>query len=177
MRTDDPPATNGARFQESQRVELDLREPPTREEAGIADGRGSLLVQRDPGRMLDVTFHLPNGNVLKVPATGVLLATGPGADPAGPVESINVNRPVDDVAAAREAALADAGVLGFDAREVAAFFDGVTAGTAFTRVFERRVGYLHASLDVRHDPVNGAHADLLYTFAWGSAVEASAPAG
>lgn len=159
------------RFRRTQRVVLDLREPPTREEAGLVDGEATLIVERDPGGMLDVSFSLPNDEVLAVPAIGVVLTTAPGGEPDGPVESITVNRAAGDLAEARAALLADADVLELDAAEIDRYFAGVSRGDRVRRVFQARpVGYIRVDVEVRHDPANGAHADIDYKLDWGSAV-------
>lgn len=169
MRTDDQPTT-GQRFQESQSVVLDLREPPTREEAGIAEGRNSLVVDRRPGGdPLRTSFTLPDGKVLEVPAVGVILAAAPAAGPGAPVETLTVNRAAEDLAAAHEAVRADAATLGIDAAEVDAFFGAVRPGTRVQKVFTgQRIGYLRAEVEVSHDPANGPFAELGYKLNWGS---------
>ncbi|HEV2890469.1 MAG TPA: hypothetical protein VGX28_08840 [Frankiaceae bacterium] len=175
MPADNGTATAADRFRAEQRVELDLRTPPSREEAGLADGSGTLIIERESERMLDVSLTLPNGAVLEVPAFGVVLSTSVDAAPDGPVESITVNRRVDDLATARAALVANAPTLALDAAEVGAFFDGVQPGPRETRVFASAgVGYLRIDVEVRHDPLNGEHVTIDYKLDWGSAAGSGA---
>ena len=169
MPDEKPPPTRGRVFQETQRVVLDLREPPTREEAGLEPGRSALIVEREPGGMLDVSFTLPNGEVLAVPAIGVVLSTSSTAPADGPVESITVNRAADDLDEARAALIDGAKALGIDTAEVERYFAGVVPGSRVGYVFRGpRVGYLHAEVEVRHDPAHGPDAEVDYTLDWGS---------
>lgn len=169
MRTDEP-ATRGEEFQRTQRVALDLREPPTRAEAGIEDGRGSLIVERRGAEPLDVELTLPNDAVLALPAIGVVFSAPPD-DPAGPVESVTVNRTAASLAEARDMVLGDARALGIDAADVERHFGA--ARPAATRVFRgARIGYLLPEVEVRHD-ASGVAVD--YTLIWGNTLDPAAP--
>jgi hypothetical protein len=87
-------------------VRLDLREPPTREEAGFAEGRNSLILER-VGDAIDVELTLPTG-VLKTDAFEVRL-----------------NRRLPDIGAVPTELLEEADVLGLEAAEIQAFGDEV----------------------------------------------------
>jgi hypothetical protein len=104
-------------------VRLDLREPPTREEAGFAEGRNSLLLER-VGDAIDVEIILPAG-VLKTDAFGVVLA-GPTGETAGAYAvEVVLNRRLPDLDALQRELMEEAEVLGLDAAEIRAFVDQV----------------------------------------------------
>jgi hypothetical protein len=79
-------------------VRLDLREPPTREEAGFAEGRNSLILER-VGDAIDVELTLPTG-VLKTKAFGVNLLGPLGEAPGGRAFEVRLNRRLPDIGAA-----------------------------------------------------------------------------
>jgi hypothetical protein len=169
VRADRPSSPVAEEFQRSQRVVLDLTEPPTREEAGLVDGKDTLIVERDGDRPLDVAFTLPGGERLAVPAIGVVFATGVTGGTGGPVESITVNRVVDDVAAARAAVLADAARLNIPEDKVTAAFGRLQAGEPVQLAFEGSlVGYLRPAVEVRHQPGQGTGVEVHYSLDWGS---------
>jgi hypothetical protein len=100
-------------------VRLDLREPPTREEAGFAEGRNSLILER-VGDAIDVELTLPTG-VLKTEAFGVN-PLGPLGETAGDrADRIGLNRRLPDVGAVRTELLEEADVLGLDTHEIREF--------------------------------------------------------
>jgi hypothetical protein len=104
-------------------VRLDLREPPTREEAGFAEGRNSLLLER-VGDAIDVEITLPTG-VLKTDAFGIVLA-GPTGETAGDYAvEVVLNRRLPDLDAVRTELLEEAEVLGLDAAEIRGFVEQV----------------------------------------------------
>jgi hypothetical protein len=104
-------------------VRLDLREPPTREEAGFAEGRNSLILER-VGDAIDVELTLPTG-VLKTEAFGVVLA-GPVGETAGDhAVEVVLNRRLPDLDTVQRELMEEAEVLGLDAAEIRAFVDQV----------------------------------------------------
>jgi hypothetical protein len=99
-------------------VRLDLREPPTREEAGFAEGRNSLILER-VGDAIDVELTLPTG-VLKTEAFGVNLL-GPLGETAGDrADQVGLNRRLPGLDAVQSELLEEAEVLGLDADEIRA---------------------------------------------------------
>lgn len=168
MPDDDGPATQGEVFQRTQRVALDLREPPTREETGVVAGRNSFIVERSGEAMLDVSLTLPDGTVLAVPAIGVVFSAAPGAGPDAPVERIVVNRVEESLDEAKAAVRAGAEALGIDPADVDSYFADVGSGERVKQVFgEARIGYLRAEIEIRHDP-DGTRTAVDYLLSWGS---------
>jgi hypothetical protein len=104
-------------------VRLDLREPPTREEAGFAEGRNSLILER-VGEAIDVEITLPTG-VLKTDAFGVVLAGPVGETAAQHAVEVVLNRRLPDLDAVQSELMEEAEVLGLDAAEIQAFVDEV----------------------------------------------------
>lgn len=105
-------------------VRLDLREPPTREEAGFAEGRNSLLIER-VGDAIDVEVVLPGDRTLKTEAYLVRLF-GPLDQQVGDkAVMIGINRRLPDIAAVREALLEEAEALALDPADIEAFTDRV----------------------------------------------------
>jgi hypothetical protein len=104
-------------------VRLDLREPPTREEAGFAEGRNSLILER-AGEAIDVEITLPTG-VLRTDAFGVVIS-GPLGETAGDRAVLVVlNRRLPDLDAVQAELLKEADVLGLDAQDISSFVDQV----------------------------------------------------
>jgi hypothetical protein len=99
-------------------VRLDLRELPTREEAGFAEGRNSLILER-VGDAIDVELTLPTG-VLKTEAFGVVLAGPVGETAADHAAEVVLNRRPPDIDALRSELMEEAEVLGLDAAEIQA---------------------------------------------------------
>jgi hypothetical protein len=104
-------------------VRLDLREPPTREEAGFAEGRNSLILER-VGDAIDVEITLPGG-VLKTEAFGVNLLGPLGEAPGGRAFEVGLNRRLPDVGTVRTELLEEADVLGLDPADIQLFADEV----------------------------------------------------
>jgi hypothetical protein len=104
-------------------VRLDLREPPTRAEAGFAEGRNDLILER-VGGAIDVEVVLPTG-VLRIDAFGVVLA-GPIGETAGDrAEEVVLNRRLPDLDAVQTELMEEADVLGLDPKDIQAFVDQV----------------------------------------------------
>ncbi len=145
-------ATARERFEQTQEVHLDLREPVTREEVGVAPGEPGLILERAGGdRFLDVELTLPGGQVLDVPAIGVVFANDAGDPREAPVQNIIVNSVTEDVPSARAAVTAAVPVLGLDARAVDSFFDRLREGKGEDsgRVFlGPPLGYLRPSVEI-----------------------------
>jgi hypothetical protein len=104
-------------------VRLDLSEPPTREEAGFAEGRNSLILER-VGDAIDVELTLPTG-VLKTDAFGVVLAEPVGETAADHAVEVVLNRRLPDLDAVRSELLEEADVLGLDPADIERFADEV----------------------------------------------------
>lgn len=107
-------------------VRLDLRDPPTREEAGFAVGRNSLILER-VGDSIDVEITLPTG-VLRTDAFGVVLSGPLGLGPDDRADRallVILNRRLPDVDAVRSELLEEADVLGLDPADIEAFADQV----------------------------------------------------
>lgn len=178
------------RFEETQQVHLDLRDPLTREEAGIPERLNTLIVERAGGdQMLDVEFLLPKGKRLDVPAIGVVFSAAPGAPDGGQPEEIVVNRVEPTLAQAEPALRAAAEEFGFDPALVGQFVRsardarGEPAGYT-TRSFPlRRLDYLLVEMNARAYP-DRDQVQINYMFYWGESarqlgemVEESAPSG
>jgi hypothetical protein len=138
-------------------VRLDLREPPTREEAGFAEGRNSLILER-VGDAIDVEITLPTG-VLKTEAFAVNLLGPLGDAPGGRAFQVGLNRRLPDLDAVRTELLEEAEVLGLDAAEIQAFVDQV--GTPPTASDNRFLAGTHTqppetSVEVRYSNAGGA---------------------
>jgi hypothetical protein len=106
-------------------VRLDLREAPTREEAGFAEGRNSLTIQR-VGDAIDVEVVLPTG-VLKTDAFQVNLLGPPGEAAGDRATRVVLNRRLPDLAAVQSELQEEAEVLGLDPGEVDAFAEQVSS--------------------------------------------------
>lgn len=115
-------------------LRLDLREAPTREEAGFAEGRNSVVFER-VGDALDVELELPDG-VLRVDAFGVALSGPLGEQVGKQVELVVVNRRLPDVAAVRDALVEEAPLLGLDPADVEQWAGQVGGSASTQRVFE-----------------------------------------
>lgn len=173
MTTDDPGTGPAAavreRFDQTQEVHLDLREPVSREEVGMGPGESDNIVERaGGGRFLDVEFTLPGDVLLDVPAIGVVFADAVGSLDNSPVERIIINRVEPDPAAARAALEAAVPVLGLDAQAVDKFFTRLRPDDAFgdQRVFTGpAIGYLSPTVEVIY---SGRQARLIinYTLSW-----------
>lgn len=135
-------------------MHLDLREPVTREEAGVLRGRPGAIIERaGADRFLDVELTLPGGVVLDVPAIGVVFANQVGEPVDAPVQNITINGVADDLAAARSAVERVVPVLGLDGRVVEDFFDGLRPGEAFgsNRVLVGPpIGYLMPEVEIMY---------------------------
>jgi hypothetical protein len=111
-------------------VRLDLREAPTREEAGFAEGHNSLTIQR-VGDAIDVEVVLPTG-VLKTDAFQVNLLGPPGETAGDRATRVVLNRRLPDLAAVQSELQEEAEVLGLDPGEVDAFADQVSSPPSAT---------------------------------------------
>lgn len=100
-------------------VRLDLREPPTREEAGFAEGRDSLIIER-VGEAIDVEIVLPAG-VLRTEAFGVVLSGSPAQTTVEHARLVVLNRRLPDLEAVQAELLEEADVLALDPREIQEF--------------------------------------------------------
>jgi hypothetical protein len=145
-------------------VRLDLREPPTREEAGFAEGRNSLILER-VGDAIDVELTLPTG-VLKTDAFGVNLLGPLGDAPGGRAFEVGLNRRLPDVGAVRTELLEEADVLGLDPADIELFADEV--GNPPSDTDNRVLTGTHpqppeASVEVRYSNAGGGWV-LSYSF-------------
>lgn len=104
-------------------IRLDLRQPPTREQAGFAEGRRSVIFER-VGPSIDVEITLPGG-LLRTDAFGVVLSEPPGGSADGRARTIVLNRRLPDLAAVQRELLEEAPVLGLDPANIQAFVDDV----------------------------------------------------
>lgn len=108
-------------------VRLDLRDPPTREEAGFAEGRNSLILEQ-VGDAIDVEILLPGDRVLRTEAFGVGLS-GPlglrAGESADRLESVLLNRRLPDLDAVSTELREEADALGLDPKDIQAFVDQV----------------------------------------------------
>ena len=104
-------------------VRLDLREAPTREEGGFAEGRNSLVLER-VGAALDVEVVLPAGT-LQTDAFGVVLAGPLDATAGDHVATVMLNRRLPDLSALEGELRQEAAVLGLAEADIAAFVDQV----------------------------------------------------
>ena len=104
-------------------IRLDLRQPPTREQAGFADGRDSVIFER-VGPSIDVEITLPGG-LLRTDAFGVVLSEPPGGSTDGRARTIVLNRRLPDLAAVQRELLEQAPALGMDPAKINAFVDRV----------------------------------------------------
>lgn len=150
-------------------IRLDLREAPTREEAGFAEGRNSIIFER-VGDAIDVEIELPEG-VLKLDAFGVVLAgpRGPDGQRSGEgVELVVVNRAVPDVAAVRDALVAEAPLLGLDATEVRDWAERVGGSASNQRAFEGRPSNPGISIETRPSS-GGERWTINYSFSFDDA--------
>lgn len=108
-------------------VRLDLRDPPTREEAGFAEGRNSLILER-VGDAIDVEVLLPGDRVLRTEAFGVDLAGPLGLRPgesADRLRSVLLNRRLPDLDAVSTELMEEADALGLDPKDIQAFVNQV----------------------------------------------------
>ena len=104
-------------------IRLDLREPPTFEQAGFAEGRDSVIFER-VGPFIDVEITLPGG-LLRTDAFGVILSGPPGETPDHVATQVVLNRTLPDLAAVQRELLEEAPALGLDPAKVQAFVDNV----------------------------------------------------
>lgn len=108
-------------------VRLDLRDPPTREEAGFAEGRNSLVLER-VGEAVDVEILLPGGRVLRTEAFGVDLSGPLGLRPgesADRLHGVLLDRRLPDLDAVSRELMEEADALALDPRDIQAFVDQV----------------------------------------------------
>ena len=103
-------------------IRLDLRQPPTREQAGFAEGRNSVIFER-VGPSIDVEVTLPGG-LLRTDAFGVVLA-GPLSGSGDQAVKVVLNRRLPDLAAVQRELLEEAPALGLDPAEIQAFVDDI----------------------------------------------------
>ena len=97
-------------------VRLDLREAPTREEAGLRDGERDLVLTR-VGETLDVELQLPGGT-LAVDAFRVNLGGPLGEPDPSYAQTVLVNVRAGDTAAVRDLLSGQASLLGLDPGQV-----------------------------------------------------------
>lgn len=151
---------------ESQRLRLDLREPLTREEAGLGSDRFSVSYDRRAPRFLDTELVLPEGEPLQLQAISATISSGGDGTTELPPERLLVVTVEPDVAAGERALTAAAERFAFPAAQVervrAALRDGRTGATGFV---ETEVGYLRLTLDVRLSEADG-RVQLSYRFGW-----------
>lgn len=103
-------------------VRLDLREAPTREEAGFRPGERDLILSR-VGDAIDVELQLPAGT-LTLDAFRVNLGGAVGeADPSY-AEEVLINVRAGDTAAVRDLLAEQAPVLGLDPEQVQDWAEG-----------------------------------------------------
>ena len=146
-------------------VRLDLREPPTREEAGFADGRDSLVLER-VGEAIDVEITLPSG-VLKTEAFGVVLSGLPGQTQTDAARMVVLNRRLADIDAVRSELLEEADVLGLDPAAIQSFAEQVGDPPSDTdnRVLNADPARLpQAYVEVRHSSAEGWVLTYSFTF-------------
>lgn len=132
-------------------VRLDLRDPPNREEAGFAEGRDSLILER-VGESIDVEISLPAG-VLRTDAFGVVLSGAPGETGSAVARSVVLNRRLPDIEAVQNELLEEADVLGLDPKAIQAFVDqvGDSPSDSDNRVLTGRPGQPPATdVEVRY---------------------------
>lgn len=115
-------------------VRLDLRDAPTREEAGFAEGRDSLVLER-VGDAIDTEVVLPGGT-LRLDAFGVVLSGAPGERAVERVGLVVLNRRLPGRSAVAEALAAEAELLGLDRAAVERWADEPAAADEPQRVFE-----------------------------------------
>lgn len=116
-------------------VRLDLRNPPTRDEAGFAEGRNDVILER-VGDAIDVEITLPGDRLLRTEAFGVVLA-GPVGEPAGDhAVKVVLNRRLPDLEAVSAELLEEADALALDPADIQEFVDSV--GSPPTHI-DRRV--------------------------------------
>lgn len=123
MTSSSDPQTRGPLVAEDV-VRLDLRDPPTREEAGFADGRNSLILER-VGEAIDVEIVLPDDRVLRTDAFGVNLAGPLGETEGDRAVTILLNRRLPDLQAVETELLEEADALALDRTAISAFVDQV----------------------------------------------------
>lgn len=159
------------RFEKTNRVHLDLRDPLTRKDQIIATGRNSVIVERQSGdEMLDVEFLLPEGKVLDVPAYGVVFSAAPGAPAGAPPETIVVNRVEPNLDQAAQALRRAADKFDFDTERIEQFVRTARpaarpASKYSNMVFpSRQIGYLRLQIEVRENPDD---VQINYTLYWG----------
>lgn len=163
------------RFQRTNQVHLDLREPLTRQRAGIAEGRNSVIVEPGPDQILDVRFLLPEGKTLDVPAIGVVFSSPPGqitAPPEVQPEKIVVNRVEPNLAQTESALRRAAEKFGFDPEPMQRFIraarqaQGPGGLPQVTRAFHaQQIGYLWLSMNARFESDDSIQIN--YKLYWG----------
>ncbi len=105
-------------------VRLDLREPPTREEAGFAEGRNDVILER-VGETIDVEITLPGDRVLRTEAFGVVLAGPVGQSAADRAVTVVLNRRLPDLEAVAAELAEEAEALALDPLEIEQLVDQV----------------------------------------------------
>lgn len=152
------------RWAREQRVELDLTSPPDREQAGIADGRRSLPLERRPPDHLDVRLDLPGGERLELSAVSMFLAAD---GPEGPPVALSVAtlQPPDEGVAALQEVVER---FGFDPARLDAFLQDAAAaadGDVSRSLGRVELDYLRFEVDVRRLQADDA-LQLTYAFRW-----------
>lgn len=177
--TGSPPAGSAdlvrERFEQTQQVHLDLRQPITRAEVGVRPGDPGYIVERaGEERFLDVELTLPGDGVLAVPAIGVVFANDVTAPDDGPIQEIVVNRVEPDLVAAEEALLAAVPLLALQRGQVEEFFarqrgdDGLDSSV----FLGARLGYLTPEVEVFYRGPERRVA-INYTLTWDAAPDRS----
>lgn len=108
-------------------VRLDLRDPPTREEAGFAEGRNSLVIER-VGEAIDVEIVLPDDRLLRTEAFGVDLSGPLGLRPGESADHLHrvlLNRRLPDLDAVSAALMEEADALALDPKDIQDFVEQV----------------------------------------------------
>lgn len=161
------------RFMETQQVHLNLRDPLSREDAGIPKKLNTLIIERTSSdHMLDVEFLLPEGKKLTVPAIGVVFSAAPGAPDGAQPEKIVINRVEPNLAQAEQALLAAAEKFNFDPDLVRQFIRSAREAKGQSAVYTtqsfpaRRVGYLLLEINARATPESD-QVQINYKFYWG----------
>ena len=145
-------------------VRLDLREAPTREEAGFRPGERDLVLSR-VGDAIDVELQLPGGTLI-TDAFGVSIGGPVGVPDPSYAATVVVNArggSTDDV---RTTLRAQAGVLDIDAAQVDTWADGAgTPSRSGNRFFRATSTEPRIEVEVRHDESSNSWT-LNYSFAF-----------
>lgn len=126
MTSDPDPGPRGPLVAEDV-VRLDLRDPPTRQEAGFAEGRNSLVIER-VGDAIDVEIVLPGDRVLRTEAFGVDLSGPLGLRPGESAERLHrvlLNRRLPDLDAVSAELMEEADALALDPKDIQDFVEQV----------------------------------------------------